>query len=413
MRKIYSALDIGSDTIKLVIGEFINNKLNILCAIKEETRGFKHNEITDSEELIHSIKRLLKQAKDTINFDVKRVIVNISSYYNNFIVTEATNKIENEEGIVTSNDILMILKSSAANRISPSEELVSAIPVIFKVGDNETTSPYNKKGKTISVKSVLVTTDKKKVYDLAKLLEKCNLEIVDIATTGLVDYYNFKTNSMDKKNSIIINIGNTQTSLSVFSKGIYINNETIDIGGYDIDKDIAFRFNLRRKEARYLKENLALAYTKNAEPKESYKVEDKDGNEIIINQYELSEIVSKKISEMLKMIKKAINHLTKKEISYIIITGGLTKIKDFNLLLNYEFNDKVKIGNINNIGARDNSYSVAIGILHYFNDKLSLRNKDYSTISESDIENMCNNDSRLEVASDSILGKVFGYFFDN
>ena len=39
MRKIYSALDIGSNFIKLVVGEFINNKLNILCAIKRECKG--------------------------------------------------------------------------------------------------------------------------------------------------------------------------------------------------------------------------------------------------------------------------------------------------------------------------------------------------------------------------------------
>ena len=34
MRKIFSALDIGSNTIKLVVGEFTLNKLNILCAVK-------------------------------------------------------------------------------------------------------------------------------------------------------------------------------------------------------------------------------------------------------------------------------------------------------------------------------------------------------------------------------------------
>ena len=40
MRKIYTALDIGSNYIKLIVGEFINNKLNILCAKKCISRGF-------------------------------------------------------------------------------------------------------------------------------------------------------------------------------------------------------------------------------------------------------------------------------------------------------------------------------------------------------------------------------------
>ena len=51
MRKIYTALDIGSNYIKLIVGEFINHKLNILCAKKGISRGFYFNQITDEEPL--------------------------------------------------------------------------------------------------------------------------------------------------------------------------------------------------------------------------------------------------------------------------------------------------------------------------------------------------------------------------
>ena len=87
-------------------------------------------------------------------------------------------------------------------------------------------------------------------------------------------------------------------------------------------------------------------------------------------------------------------------------------MKDFSLALNVVFGKKGKKGNINIIGARENYYSVAIGMLKYFNEKLSLRNKDYSMLSENEVELMCSN-SKLGVAGDSILGKVFSYFFDN
>ena len=51
MRKIFSALDIGSNTIKLVVGEFTLNKLNILCAVKVPSYGFKANYITNKNAL--------------------------------------------------------------------------------------------------------------------------------------------------------------------------------------------------------------------------------------------------------------------------------------------------------------------------------------------------------------------------
>lgn len=45
MRNIYSALDIGSDSIKLVCGEFIHGKLNVLCAEKTYSLGYQNNVI--------------------------------------------------------------------------------------------------------------------------------------------------------------------------------------------------------------------------------------------------------------------------------------------------------------------------------------------------------------------------------
>ncbi|NLA43966.1 hypothetical protein GX865_07570, partial [Candidatus Saccharibacteria bacterium] len=132
-----------------------------------------------------------------------------------------------------------------------------------------------------------------------------------------------------------------------------------------------------------------------------------------INQYELTEIVSSRVIEILKLIKTSINHLTKKKISYIIITGGLTELKDFNISLTSLFGDTAQIGEINNLGARNNKYSVCIGMIEYFKDKLRLRHRKYSTVGNIDIELMCNTDSKISEANDSILGKVFGYFFDN
>ena len=141
---------------------------------------------------------------------------------------------------------------------------------------------------------------------------------------------------------------------------------------------------------------------------QSYEQE-KEKNRTLLEDYEklLEE------NKILKSTKNEINYLTKKEISYIIITGGLTEIKDFNILAESVFGKNVTIGSVNTIGARDNKYSTAIGMIKNFNDKLNSKDKDYSIFNEDEIEILCSSDKRISVASDSILGKVFGYFFDN
>lgn len=410
MRKIFTALDIGSNTIKVVVGEFIGTKLNILSAVKVTSRGYVNNYILDKEALISRIKEAISKTEEELNIKIRKVILNIPTYNLDFKLTDG--RVELEENVVKSNDIVRLLQDVSKNKIDHKNEIICTLPIMFKVDDEETINPYGKHGNILYVKSILVSTDKKTIYDLATIVNSCNLDIIDITTTGLVDYYNFKSKELDIKNIAIVNLGSTTTNISIFSKGIFINNKIIDDGGFYIDKEIASVYNLKRNETEYLKEKLALAVINNADEKETITLTNKNGEEITVNQYELSKIVSEKMDNLLKIIKKNINLLTKKEISYIIITGGLSEIKDINLLINNVFNKNGKIGKINNLGARDNSYSVALGMLKYFNSKLLLRNREFSSLTEEEIDAMCTI-SEKNTSKNSLISRVVGYFFDD
>ena len=410
MRKIFTALDIGSNTIKVVVGEFIGTKLNILSAVKVTSRGYVNNYILDKEALISRIKEAISKTEEELNIKIRKVILNVPTYNLDFKLTDG--RVELEENVVKSNDIVRLLQDVSKNKIDHKNELICTLPIMFKVDDEETINPYGKHGNILYVKSILVSTDKKTIYDLATIVNSCNLDIIDITTTGLADYYNFKCKELDTKNIARVNLGSTTTNISIFSKGIFINNKIIDDGGFYIDKEIASVYNLKRNETEYLKEKLALVVINNADEKETITLTNKNGEEITVNQYELSKIVSEKMDNLLKIIKKNINLLTKKEISYIIITGGLSEIKDINLLINNVFNKNGKIGKINNLGARDNSYSVALGMLKYFNGKLMLRNKDFTSFSEEEIDAMCTVNEK-DTSKNSLISKVVGYFFDD
>ena len=73
------------------------------------------------------------------------------------------------------------------------------------------------------------------------------------------------------------------------------------------------------------------------------------------------------------------------------------------------FEDNAKLGNIDTIGIRNNKYSIVSGLIRCFNAKLELRNRDFTMI---DFDNE-SNDKKIDLDDNSVLGKVFGYFFDN
>ena len=209
MRKIFTSLDIGSNTIKVVVGEFVNNKLNILSAIKVKSRGYVNNYILDKEALINQIKEAISKTEEELNIKIRKVILNIPTYNLDFKLTDGRIDIENDT--VSSNDIVRLLQDVSKNKIEPKNELICTLPIIFKVDDEETNHPYGKRGNILSVKSIIVSTDKKTLYDLASIVSECNLDIIDITTTGLVDYYNFKSKELDTKNIAIINLGDRKS----------------------------------------------------------------------------------------------------------------------------------------------------------------------------------------------------------
>ena len=56
MKHIYTSLDIGSDTIKIVVCELYQNKLNLLAASSYKSKGIKKGLITDVDLAKESIK---------------------------------------------------------------------------------------------------------------------------------------------------------------------------------------------------------------------------------------------------------------------------------------------------------------------------------------------------------------------
>ena len=91
----------------------------------------------------------------------------------------------------------------------------------------------------------------------------------------------------------------------------------------------------------------------------------------------------------------------------------MTELKDFNIVAEEIFGKNITFGNVNIIGARDNKYSTAIGLIKNFNNKLNLKDREYSMFDSEETDILSSSDKKINVASDGVLGKVFGYFFDN
>ena len=413
MRKIIASLDIGNHTIKLVVGEIVRGKLNILACVDTPARGIKKGFVINPESAILALEEVFKKGEEQIGLPIKKVIVSVPSNGIECFLSEGYTSINNESGIVTSNDIIRSMQAAVYNKIMDNRELVSILPTKFLINDNEVTAnPLSMHADKLNVKAVVVTVPKKNVTPIIKSLEKIGVEVVDITIGALGDYYEFKTNKNINEVGAVINIGASKTTVSIFNKGIITSSEVIDMGGDNIDYDLGYVYKINRKESLLIKETIALADKNIAQANEAVIVEDKNGDKIKINQYSASEIVMSRLEEILNLAKKQINLLTKKQISYIIVTGGVTETAEFKNVVDYVFKN-ASIGEVREIGARHNKYATSVGLIKYYDSRLRLRNRDFSIFSIEEQEELSGIHKKVNISENSILGKLFGYFFDN
>ncbi len=413
MRKIIASLDIGDTWIKLVVGEIVKNKLNILACVDTPSRGVKKGFIVNFESTTEALKEVFLKAEETIGLKTNKVLVNIPCNNTECFLSEGYTTITGDDSVVKNSDIIRALQSCVYNKIADNKELVTILPTKYLINDTDiVNNPLGMSAVKLNVKAVAVTVPKKNIASIAKCLEKINVQIVDIAIGPLGDYFEFKNKMMDEQIGAVVNIGSAKTEVSIFNKGRLTALEVIDMGGDIIDYDIGYIYKLNRRDSMYLKEKIALADKNLAQPSESCTFENKNGDKVKINQFDVSEVVISRLKEILNLVKKQINLLTKKEISYIMITGGTTEIAEIQNLIDEVF-PKAIVGEVREIGARSNKFSTAVGLIKYYDSRLKLRNKDFSIYSIEEQEELSGLHKKVNISEDSILGKLFGYFFDN
>ena len=409
MRKIYTSIDIGSDTIKFVVGELLHDKINVLAANTIKSKGIRKGLIFDPNLTINAIKDGIKEINEDLGISIKKVIVNVPNYNAKFMFVTGSVNIENEESIVTTDLVNKVIKNSVYSKLAVDYELVTVIPTSFLVDDKEVDKPVGKKGKKLDIKGIMVSVPRKNMYSVLSVMEGAGLDVVEVTLSGIADYFEVKNKNTDKQVGAIINLGHETTTVSIINKGKFMNTETIGLGGINIEKDLSYVFGINIFDGRTLKEKFASSHKGFSQLTDTYEIKNTVGEVLKLNQLEVSEVVMSRLSEILEYAKKQILLLTKQNISYIIVTGGLTEIKAFKNLAFEIFGKSVIIYVVDTLGVRDNKYTTSLGMIKYFCDKMDIRGKEYSMITSMD-EMILVNPSNNKSKKDNV---IFTKFIEN
>ena len=410
MGKIYTGIELGTDSVKIVVAEKLRNKYNILAATSYHSNGIKNGQIVDIKSSVESIKSALAQTEEMLGVQIKKVIAAVPPTDCRMDILVGSVEVANPQKIVGT-DISNVLNEAISGHKLNDYEIITATPISFVVDDVENIKdPKGMSGKILEAKIVIGSIPKENLYKILQVINLSEVETVDVAFTSTGDYFAISNYETDASVGAIINIVESSTNVSIFNKGIQIKHSILPFGSANVDKDLAYVYDISLSDARKIKENFAFAINTYADEEESIHVICTDNSHKEITQVGVSKVVESRLNEILKLSKNEIKNLTNREIRYIIITGGLSELQGFNYLVDTEFSGQAKVCKISTIGIRHNKYSSAFGVIKYFDDKLSLRGRSYNMIDKETLEILTSTENSLN--SDNIITKIFGHLYD-
>jgi len=369
MRRLFTSIELSSKYIKLVILEKIQNKFYCLYSDITDCNGISKGLIIDSNEVITSLKKSLKKARDKTNLKIDKVILTINPIDANFMVVSSTNYIENIDGVVTQNFIDKSLNSAVDIKKDLKDELVMTSPVSFSLDEKTVLDPVGMTGNKLYIKAVASTMAKKNLYPYFNVFNTLNIDVLDICYSLVGDFEANQAKNNKLEHGVVINIEEDIVNIGIFNKGILIKTDYLKIGSNAIDKDIKYIYNLKEEDIKYLKENFASLSSIANYKYDTIELNTSNGNLIKINESDVVKLITSRVINILDLAKNKFKTLTNKEINYIIVTGELTELSGCSQVVEKVLGPKSKIGNIKLIGARNNIYSSVIGSIYCLENK--------------------------------------------
>ena len=143
MKEIITSLDIGSNKLKLVVGEMHNEKLNILACTESKSNGIKNGLVVNPEDAIESFKEVFSKCEDILGIKIKRVICTVPSYYAELLPNEGKVTINREDNTVNGDDILKCFQSAVYNVVPENKEFVNIFPIEFFIDEKSVGKEIN------------------------------------------------------------------------------------------------------------------------------------------------------------------------------------------------------------------------------------------------------------------------------
>lgn len=129
----FTGLDIGTNSIKVLVAELRDGELNVIGVSNAKSKGVKDGIIVDIEAAATAIKSAISQAEEKAGISIKSVNVGLPGNLLQVEPTQGMIPVTSDTKEITDQDVENVVKSALTKSMTPDREVITFIPEEFIV----------------------------------------------------------------------------------------------------------------------------------------------------------------------------------------------------------------------------------------------------------------------------------------
>ncbi|MFH0739769.1 MAG: cell division protein FtsA [bacterium] len=334
---ILMALDIGSGTIKGVIGEKNSDTglVEILALAEKSCLGIRNGEVVNPEQACLAIMQIKEELAKSSGIKIKDVFVNIGGTHLFSINSQGLISVSRADQTISKEDVLRVKKEAEAISLASNKEVISIFPKEFIVdGEAGVKEPVGLRGIRLEVKVLLACIFSPIINNLEKAISLSGLNYLDSFITPMAVAQAVLSQEQKELGCAVLDIGFSVTSLVVFNKGDIVDFAIFPLGSSHITNDLAIGLRTEIQTAENIKQEFGTlkANVKNLSgDKDKIKLADQG---IEFSKSFLKNVVESRVNEIFLEAQKSLKKIMggSQPPCGIVLTGGgslLPGIVDF------------------------------------------------------------------------------------
>jgi cell division protein FtsA len=372
-RDLIVGLDIGTSTVKAVVGEILpDGNISIVGVGEHKSRGMEKGGVNDLNLVVQSVRSAVEQMELMADCHVSSVFMSISGRHVQCQNESGMVPINNQE--VTQDDVDNVIHAARSVPMAAERKLLHVLPQEFVIDVQEgIKNPIGMSGVRMVAAAHIITCADDMAKNLVKCVENCDLTVDKTIFSALASSYAVLTDDERELGVCVVDIGGGTIDIVIYTDGAIRHTAVIPLGGNQITSDIAKIFRTPMNNAEQIKVNYACALKDMVSMEETIEVPSVGGRPSrAMSRHTLAEVIEPRYHELLEIAYEQIkgSGLEDQIAAGLVLTGGTAKMEGAVEFAEEVFHMPVRVGKPHSVKGLaeyvdDPSYATAVGLLQY------------------------------------------------